>query len=143
MKATNKYNATIYGHIPSKSNCYKIGVLNGHGTLVKQKKLKEYENTFVGQCVGRRSPSNPLIKGFFHLWVDVYLPNKTQDLDNCLKILLDLLQTCGIIKNDCKCLHIDATRYEDKKNPRVTFEIEEVFGGDEPEADASGTVALA
>lgn len=133
MRTGNKYSATIYGHIPSKSNSYKVGIVSGHGTLVKQKRLKEYENTFIGQCVGRRSSGNPLIKGFFEIRVDVFLPNKTQDLDNCLKILLDCLQTCGIIKNDNKCLHIDATRYEDKKMPRVAFEVEEVFCDDKEE----------
>ena len=36
----------IRGKIPSKSNCYKIVTLSGHGSLAKQRVLKEYEKTF-------------------------------------------------------------------------------------------------
>ena len=37
---------TIQGDVPSKSNCYKIITLNGHGSLAKQKVLKEYESKY-------------------------------------------------------------------------------------------------
>lgn len=40
----------IRGKIPSKSNCYKIITLYGHGSLAKQKVLKDYEKTFYVQC---------------------------------------------------------------------------------------------
>ena len=62
----------IYGSIPSKSNSYKIVSLCGHGTLAKQKVLKEYEQNFYKQC----SLRDKKIGGFFKIDVDVYFDNK-------------------------------------------------------------------
>lgn len=53
----------IYGSIPSKSNSYKIVSLCGHGTLAKQKVLKEYEQNFYKQC----SLRDKKIGGFFKI----------------------------------------------------------------------------
>lgn len=113
---------TILGKIPSKSNCYKIVTLYGHGSLAKQKVLKEYEKTFFLQC----SLRNACIKGFFKLSVDVYYENMRPDLDNCFKVLLDCMQSCKVIKNDRQCVEIVARKLLDKENPRVEFTIEEI-----------------
>lgn len=113
---------TITGKIPSKSNCYKIITLNGHGSLAKQKVLKEYEKSFYLQC-GLR---NANIKGLFKLSADVYHENMRPDLDNAFKILLDCLQICKVIQNDRQCVEINARKLVDKNNPRVEFVIEEV-----------------
>ena len=40
---------TIFGNPPSKSNCYKIITLGGHGSLAKTPVLKKYENDFFIQ----------------------------------------------------------------------------------------------
>ena len=37
---------TIHGKCPSKSNCYKVVTISGHGSLAKQEALKEYEKSF-------------------------------------------------------------------------------------------------
>lgn len=113
---------TITGKIPSKSNCYKIITLKGHGSLAKQKVLKEYEKSFYLQC-GLR---NANIKGLFKLSADVYHENMRPDLDNAFKILLDCLQSCKAIQNDRQCVEINARKLVDKNNPRVEFVIEEV-----------------
>lgn len=112
----------IRGKIPSKSNCYKIVALYGHGSLAKQNVLKKYEQTFYAQC-GLRGKN---IKGFFKLTVDVYHENLRPDLDNAFKILLDCLQGCKAIKNDRQCMEINARKLIDKLNPRIEFIIEEV-----------------
>lgn len=113
---------TIQGEIPSKSNCYKIITLYGHGSLAKRKALKEYEKSFYMQC-----PIRGLnIKGYFKLKVDVYHENMRPDLDNAFKILLDCLQSCKVIKNDRQCVEINARKLIDKSNPRIEFEIEEI-----------------
>lgn len=112
----------IRGKIPSKSNCYKIVTLHGHGSLAKQKVLKEYEKSFFMQC-GLR---NANIQGFFKLKADVYHENMRPDLDNAFKILLDCLQSCKTIQNDRQCVEIIARKLIDKENPRVEFELEEV-----------------
>lgn len=112
----------ILGKIPSKSNCYKIITLHGHGSLAKQKVLKEYERNFYLQC----SLRDANIKGFFKLSVDVYHENMRPDLDNAFKILLDCLQVCKAINNDRQCVEIYARKLIDKNSPRVEFLIEEI-----------------
>lgn len=112
----------IQGQIPSKSNCYKIITLNGHGSLAKQSVLKEYEKSFYLQC----SLRNANISSYFKLNADVYYSSMRPDLDNAFKILLDCLQLCKVIKNDRQCVEIHARKLLDKANPRVEFEIEEV-----------------
>ena len=110
---------TIYGKIPSKSNCYKIVTICGHADLAKQKVLKEYEKNFFIQC----SERGRMIMGYFRLEVDVFYENMRPDLDNCLKILLDCLQTCKVIKNDRYCVEIHARKMVDKENPRIEYEL--------------------
>ena len=112
----------IRGKIPSKSNCYKVITLHGHGSIAKQMVLKEYEKSFYMQC-GMR---NANIKGFFKLMADVYHENMRPDLDNAFKILLDCLQLCKVIQNDRQCVELHARKLIDKNNPRVEFIIEEV-----------------
>lgn len=111
----------VKGKIPSKSNCYKIITIAGHASLGKQKVLKEYEQSFFLQCPLRGKN----ISSYFRLDVDVYYADMRPDLDNCLKILLDCLQTCKAIKNDRLCTEIHARKFVDKSNPRIEFNITE------------------
>ena len=114
---------TIFGTIPSKSNCYKIITLGGHGSLAKTPAMKKYENDFFIQCNHYR---NKNIEGYFEFYVDVYYPNQRSDLDNSLKIALDCLQKVKAIGNDNKCVKIVAQKFLDKLNPRIEFEIVEL-----------------
>jgi Holliday junction resolvase RusA-like endonuclease len=110
----------IYGHIPSKSNCYRIITLGGHGSLAKTKALNQYEKDFFIQCNKYRDKN---IDTYFELEVDVFYPNQKSDLDNCLKILLDCLQKVKAVTNDNKCTRIVANKFLDKTNPRIEFTI--------------------
>lgn len=112
---------TIYGNTPSKSNCYRIVTINGHGSLAKTPALKKYENDFFIQCNQYR---NANISGYFELHIKVFYPSQRSDLDNSLKIILDCLQRVKAIKNDNKCVKILAEKYLDKSNPRIEFKIE-------------------
>lgn len=114
---------TILGQVPSKSNCYKIITLAGHGSLAKTKALKDYEKSFYLQCNHYRGK---MIKGLFQLKVSVYNSSQRPDLDNSFKILLDSLQLCKAISNDRNCVRIEAEKFVDKERPRVEFEIIEV-----------------
>lgn len=113
----------IFGKVPSKSNCYKIITLNGHGSLAKGKELKDYEKSFYLQCNLYR---NKNIEGLFELTIDVYNESQRADLDNSFKVILDCLQGCNAIKNDRNCIKIVAQKFVDKTNPRVEFIIKEV-----------------
>jgi len=114
---------TIYGNPPSKSNCYKIITLSGHGSLCKTKSLNQYERDFYIQCNFYR---NRNIKSYFEFHVKVFYPSQRSDLDNSLKVILDCLQKCKAIENDNKCCKIVAEKYLDKINPRIEFEIVEI-----------------
>ena len=47
------------------------------------------------------------------------------DLDNSLKIILDVLQKpCYVIDNDNQCAEIHARKLIDRINPRIEFTIE-------------------
>jgi Holliday junction resolvase RusA-like endonuclease len=113
----------IHGIPPSKSNCYKIITVKGHGSLAKSPALKKYEEDFYIQCNLYR---NKNIKGYFEFYIDVYYPNQRSDLDNSLKSVLDCLQKVKAIDNDNKCVKIVANKFLDKKDPRVEFVIKEV-----------------
>ena len=114
---------TIAGTVPSKSNCYKIVSIAGHGSLAKTDKLKKYEQAFYLQ-IGRYRDLN--IKGLFELYADVYYTSNTHDLDNSLKIILDCLQKTKTIKNDNKCVKLIVNKFVDKANPRLKLKIIEL-----------------
>lgn len=123
MEENTNNKQIIYSQIPSKSNCYRIITIKGHGSLAKTKALKDYESSFYLQCNKYR---NKNIKGFFELHIDVYNSSNRQDLDNALKGVLDCLQQCGAVKNDRNCVKIVAQKFVDKEDPRIEFEIKEV-----------------
>lgn len=114
---------TIYGKCPSKSNCYKVVTIDGHGSLAKQSALKEYEKSFYLQCSEYR---NRDIKGLFEIHLNVFYDSQRPDLDNCLKVVLDCLQQCRAIRNDRNCVKITAEKFIDKVRPRIEFEIIEI-----------------
>ena len=109
----------ILGQVPSKSNGYKIG----NNRLYKSKELKEYENRFSWlYALAQGKPSEP-IKDKFSIKILVYFQSNRSDLDNSAKIILDCLQTCGVIENDRLCHELHMVKYIDKENPRIEFEI--------------------
>ena len=122
-KAIEEGRVLVSGKVPSKSNCYKIVVVNGHASLAKQKGLKDYEKSFYLQCDKYRGR---FITGLFAIRMKVYYDSQRPDLDNCFKIILDCLQSCKAVKNDRNCVRITAEKFVDKANPRVEFELEEV-----------------
>jgi len=118
-----KIEMIIRGHVPSKSNCYKIVSIAGHATLAKTKPLKEYEQKFFMQCPHR----NLMINEYFILTMNVFYETMNPDLDNAFKIVLDCLQKpCGVIKNDNKCVEIHSFKHIDKVNPRIELTIETI-----------------
>ncbi len=118
---------TIPGQTPAKSNCYRIVTHNGHGSLAKQQKLKDYEEQFLWRCSLRGTKERPLISVPFKIDIDVYFRSKANDIDNSLKIVLDTLQhQCHAIKNDNLCAGIHIRKFVDKDNPRIEFQIEEI-----------------
>lgn len=114
---------TIYGQVPSKSNCYRIITLGGHGSLAKSQALRDYEQNFYMQIGSLR---NRNIEGFFEFNARVYYPNNRSDIDNSTKILLDCLQKANVIKNDNRCVKLIVEKFIDKDRPRVELFIKEI-----------------
>ena len=120
-----KHAQVIHGNPPSKSNCYKVVTIHGHGSLAKTKALKEYERAFFMQCGTYRDAA---IKAYFRLDIDVYYANQRPDLDNAMKVILDCLQACNAIDNDRWLVELHARKFVDKADPRIEFTITPVEG---------------
>ena len=113
---------TILGQVPSKSNGYKIG----NNRLYKSKELTEYEKRFTWLlALAKGKPSEP-IKEKFSIEIHVYFQSNRSDLDNAAKIILDCLQTSGVIENDRLCHRLLMYKFVDKENPRIDFEIKPI-----------------
>lgn len=115
-----EHEQVIIGTVPSKANSYRIITIAGHGSLAKTAAVKKYEQSFYMQCgkyIGK------MITGYFRLDLDVYFPTMSHDLDNSLKVILDCLQSCKAIKNDNRCVAINARKFIDKTKPRIEFTI--------------------
>jgi Holliday junction resolvase RusA-like endonuclease len=110
----------ITGNTPSKSNSYKVIRLGNRCGLGKQKKLYDYEKSFLAQML---QYDYEIIDGNFKFIIDVFYDSRRPDLDNSLKVVLDCLQKAKAIKNDNKCLEINAYKHLDKLNPRIEFSI--------------------
>ena len=113
----------ITGNTPSKSNSYKVIRLGNRCGLGKQKKLYDYEKSFLSQM---QQYDYEMIEGNFKFIIDVFYDSRRPDLDNSLKVVLDCLQKCNAIKNDNKAMEILARKHLDKENPRVEFSIVEL-----------------
>jgi len=109
----------INGSVPSKSNLY---IPHGGG-MNKSKALQAYEKNFFIQCNKYR---DAYIDGYFEFYIDLFCASQRSDLDGCMKIILDCLQRIRAIKNDNRCVKIVASKFLDKQNPRIEFELKEV-----------------
>ena len=113
----------ITGNTPSKSNSYKVIRLGNRCGLGKQKKLYDYEKSFLSQM---QQYNYKLIEGNFKFIIDVFYDSRRPDLDNSLKVVLDCLQKAKAIKNDNKAMEINAYKHLDKEKPRIEFSIVEL-----------------
>lgn len=125
----------ITGQVPSKSNSYMIGKINGHYTILKKSAVKRYERQFLLQCSRYRDWN---YGGLFKLSVDVFCKTMSHDLDNTLKVILDCLQYCNAIKNDNQCVDIHARKFLDKEKPRIEFSLIPCDEGGQPSITFDG-----
>lgn len=115
---------TIYGHLPSGKNNYRM---DGQ-MLFKHKKVGQYENDFAKQ-IGSLKRGFPTVmserngkKECLILMIKVFFRDYRRDVDTIL--FCDLLQKSGIIEND-RCIRvkiIDGIEI-DPKDPRVEFRL--------------------
>jgi len=88
----------LRGHIPAKANRYRIGWRGGKAGLRLDdgvnRELAGLGFQINAQWAGKPPLSHPEVRICFHL------ASSGRDRDNALKSLLDLLQQCGVIRND-------------------------------------------
>ena len=112
---------TILGQVPSKSNGYRIA----NNRMFKSIELKSYEASFEWQ-IKKHLKENESVEVPFQIWIEVYFQSNRSDLDNSAKVILDCLQTSGVIKNDRLCQVLVMRKHIDKENPRIEFEIKAI-----------------
>lgn len=112
---------TIKGQVPSKSNGYRIA----NNRMFKSIELKSYEASFEWQ-IKKHVKENESVEVPFQIWIEVYFQSNRSDLDNSAKVILDCLQTSGVIKNDRLCSVLVMRKHIDKENPRIEFEIKAI-----------------
>lgn len=110
----------IKGQVVAKANHYIAGKYAAPGRFIKDKVIRQYENSFCEQC---RIYKGMQIAEPFTFVADIYYISKRYDLDNSVKTILDCLQYAGAIVDDNLCTHIDVRKHIDRNNPRVEFRI--------------------
>lgn len=115
----------IKGQCPSKSNQYKIVTIKPknrkpYSSLAKSKQVKAFEKLFIEQL---KKYDKPETFGYFMISIFVYFDNVRSDIDNALKVLLDILQSQSWIINDSFCQEIRIQKKIDTINPRIRFKL--------------------
>ena len=112
----------LEGTVPSKKNSRQIFANHGKIVNIPSKRYKEWHDLASKQLEGFGS-LNPPYEMTMSFWMK---DNRRCDLDNKMASILDLLQDCDIIEDDCwqKLESIKAVaKGIDKDNPRVVIEI--------------------
>lgn len=112
----------LEGQVPSKKNSRQIFAKHGRIVNIPSKRYKEWHDLASKQLEGFGSlkPPYEIVMVF---WMQ---NNRRADLDNKMASILDLLQDCGIIEDDCwqKLRSIKAKVGGISKDaPRVKIEI--------------------
>lgn len=93
---------------------------HAQGRTYRSAEAVEYINTVGQLCmVERVRPTAEPVR----VSVRVYRPQRSGDLDNCLKVLLDSLRGYAYL-DDKQIVELHAYRSDDKASPRVEVEVE-------------------
>ena len=110
------------GNVPSKKNSRQVFVKHGRIINIPSKRYKAWHD----DCMNLLNGFGNLIPPYEIILV-FWMPNNRKcDLDNKMASVLDLLQDCGIIEDDCwqKLTSIKArVGGISKDSPRVKVEI--------------------
>ncbi len=102
---------------PSANRYWRSIVIKGAVRVLLSSEARKYKAA-VQSLVG----SFPLMEGRIGIVVRIYRPKRIGDLGNRIKVLEDALQ--GVLfANDSQIERIEATRHEDKANPRAEVAV--------------------
>ena len=104
-------NKLILPYPPSANHYLKRGK---NGVFRTQEANDYRENVQMICLIARLEP----LLGDVSLFIDVYRPRRSGDVDNVLKVVLDSLQG-HLYENDRQVSHISITRHDDKNDPRI------------------------
>ncbi|CAB4122907.1 hypothetical protein UFOVP28_70 [uncultured Caudovirales phage] len=123
------------GQCASKSNSRRIVFRkreSGKGRRpisIKSASAFEFSTAFEEQCPKFDAP----LLGDLKLSCNIYYSSNRPDLDESL--VMDLLQKCGVVKNDRQFRCKDIRHGVDKKRPRVEITISQMEDEDYPNKD--------
>jgi crossover junction endodeoxyribonuclease RusA len=121
-------NGTITLPYPPSANEYWRSV--GRGQVLLSAKARAYKEKIEADLAWLGAPR---IIGGAILYLDLFRPQCSGDLDNYLKVTIDALK--GIAFEDDKHIaEIHARRFEDKERPRVEVRIVSLEAGEKEEA---------
>ena len=112
---------TIYGNLPRKSNSRRIvrNIRRGTVRVIKSARALQYRQQFLSQMGKYKyETTTEDVK----LKAIIYYQSRRNDLSG--ELLMDLLQECGLIKNDRQIREIHLLGRIDRQKPRVEFEVE-------------------
>ena len=120
--------ATISGMLPSLKNQRRV-VTNrrtGKPMSIKSANAMDYAANFNHQLpkAARINYDGPV-----SLRCRVWYPSRLNDLD--IEYLCDLLQLCGVLKNDRSIFHKESWKGLDRQYPRIHFTITPYTGGED------------
>lgn len=111
----------IYGNEPSGKNNYRV---SGNRLVKTNPELLRYEQDAELQLIvlKARNKIKQHVEGDTALYAKVYFRDRRRDVDTIL--FCDLLQRCGIVKNDREIrIKIIDGSIIDSKNPRIEFKL--------------------
>lgn len=122
---------TIFGEPCSKANSRRLVWHGASKTprFIKSKKALQYQKDFQMQCP---VPPSPLEGSELKVTMKVFYRTQRPDLDESL--ILDLLEKCGVYRNDRLVREKHIYHFIDRKNPRT-----EICIGRRLKADAEGS----
>ena len=118
----------IYGQCASKSNSRRIVMRGRKPISIKSASAFEFAQAFEQQCPQFDEP----MTGDLKLDCTIYYRSRRSDLDDTL--VCDLLQKCGVIKNDRQIQHKVLRCGIDKHRPRVEITLTHMGEEDYPKS---------
>jgi Holliday junction resolvase RusA-like endonuclease len=107
---------------PSINRTYGI-TRSGKIPMYKKKAVRSWEYTAGWEIKAQRTGKKEMILDKVFMTV-VFYYSRDRDIDNGLKVLLDLFQKQRIYKNDKQIVALEVFKLQDKKQPRVEVQIQ-------------------
>ena len=109
----------IHGEPCSKANSRRLVWRGKTPRFIKSEKALQYEKDFSAQCP---SLPSPMEGEELAVTMDIYYRTQRPDLDESL--ILDLLEKCGVYKNDRLVREKHVYHHIDRATPRTEIRIE-------------------